>query len=69
MIPLFPAFYIVLLLGTVFLGLVLLAAGFVLLLKLKNKLPGGLAVAFGAVFTAVPVLIFLALNITRVVRG
>ena len=69
MTTIFPAFYLVLLLGIVFLGLVLLATGIVLLLKLKNKLPGGLAVALGAVFTAFPVFIFLALNITRLVRS
>ncbi len=69
MAPLFPTFYMVVLLGIILLGLALLATGIVLLIKMKNKLPGGLVVVLGAVFTLFPVFLFLALFTTRLVGG
>ncbi len=64
-----PAFYIVLLFGTLLFGLVLIATGIVLLLKLKNKLAGGLTAAAGAALTIVPIMIFLALVVTQRIQG
>ncbi len=64
-----PVFYLVLLVGAMLLGLALLATGVVLLLKLKNKLAGGLAIAIGAIFTTFPIFIFLAVNISPLVHG
>ncbi len=53
-----------LLLGALLLGLVLIAAGIVLLIKAKNKIAGGLATAIGLVLTFIPIVIFLFLTIT-----
>lgn len=64
----YPAFAELILLGTLLLGLVLLAVGIVLLFRLPNKLAGALTTAVGAVFTFFPVIILLAL-ITISVRG
>lgn len=62
--------YITILLVGVFLfGLILLAAGVVLLLKVKNKLAGLLAIAVGLIFTLVSLAIFLSLVITTSVRS
>jgi hypothetical protein len=66
---LIPVFYIILLLGLMLLGLVLLAIGIVLLLKLKNKLAGALTTAVGAVFTLFPTVILLALVTTTRALG
>ncbi len=65
---LLPNFYLVLLAGTLLLGLVLIAAGIVLLFRLKNKLAGGLTTAAGAVFTLLPLSIMAALTVTRVIQ-
>lgn len=62
-------FVVILLIGSVLFGLVLLAVGGVLLLKVSNKLPGILAVAAGLLFTATPVLIYLALTVVRSSTG
>jgi hypothetical protein len=59
----------VLLIGSVLFGLVLLAVGGVLLLKLSNKLPGILTIAAGLLFTVTPLLIFLALTVVRTTTG
>ena len=59
----------ILLLGILLFGLILLAAGVVLLLKVKNKLAGLLAIAVGLVFTLASSAIFLALVITTSVQG
>ncbi len=64
-----PGFYFVLLAGALLLGLVLLAAGIVLLIKLKNKLVGGLTAAAGVAFTASTILIFLALTAIPLIHG
>jgi hypothetical protein len=69
MSTLIPVFYIVLLLGLMLLGLVLLAVGIALLLKLKNKLAGALTTVIGAVFILFPVVILLALVPTTRVLG
>ena len=58
-----------LLLGGLLFGLILLATGVVLLIKLKNKLAGLLAIAVGLVFTLVSLTIFLSLIITTSVQG
>jgi uncharacterized membrane protein len=50
-------------------GLILLAVGIVLLLKVKNKLAGLLAIAVGLVFTLASSAIFLALVITTSVAS
>ena len=59
----------ILLLGILLFGLILLTAGVVLLLKVKNKLAGLLAIAVGLVFTLASSAIFLALVITTSVQG
>ncbi len=51
------------------LGLGLVITGIVLLLKMKNKLAGGLAMAIGAIITIAPLIIFLAWNITQRING
>ena len=53
--------YVLLLLGSVLFGLLLLAIGIVLLLKVKNKIIGGLACALGILFLLLPLAIFLFL--------
>ena len=62
-------FITILLLGVLLFGLILLAIGVVLLIKVKNKLAGLLAIAVGLVFTLVSLIIFLALIITTSVTG
>ena len=52
-------FYILLLLSSLLLGLILLAVGAVLLLKVQNKLAGLLVVAAGLVFTACPIAVLM----------
>ncbi len=59
----------VLLAGGLLLGLVLLAAGIVLLIKVKNKIAGALVTAFGVVFTILPIVVFLALTVTTSLQG
>ena len=54
-----PTVYILLLLGSLLLGLILLAAGAVLWLRVKNKTAGILLVAAGLVLTACPVAVLL----------
>ena len=62
-------FISILLLGVLLFGLILLAVGVVLLIKVKNKLAGLLAIAVGLVFTLVSLIIFLSLIITTSVQG
>ena len=62
-------FITILLLGVLLFGLILLAVGVVLLIKVKNKLAGLLAIAVGLVFTLVSLIIFLSLIITTSVQG
>ncbi len=50
-------------------GLVLLAVGIVLLLKVKNKLAGILVSALGLLFTLSPFVIYLFLVITIRMQG
>jgi len=57
-------FITILLLAILLTGLVLLAAGVVVLLKTKNKLAGWVVVAVGLVFTLFSSAIFLMLTIT-----
>ncbi len=59
----------ILLLGVLLFGLILLTAGVVLLLKVKNKVAGLLAIAVGLVLTLASSAIFLALVITTSVQG
>lgn len=59
----------ILLIGTVLFGLILLAVGGVLLLKVSNKLPGILVIAAGLLFTVSPVMVFLALTVARTSTG
>ncbi len=69
MSAIFPVFYLVLLAGAMLLGLLLLAIGIILLIKLNNKLAGGLTSAAGAVLTVFPVLIILAFVVTQRIQG
>ena len=62
-------FITILLLGVLLFGLILLAVGVVLLIKVKNKLAGLLAIAIGLVFTLVTSAIFLSLVISTSVMG
>jgi len=62
-------FITILLLGVLLFGLILLAVGVVLLIKVKNKVAGLLAIAVGLVFTLVSLTIFLSLIITTSVQG
>jgi len=62
-------FITIFLLGVLLFGLILLAVGIVLLIKVKNKLAGFLAIAVGLVFTLVSLTIFLSLIITTSVQG
>jgi len=62
-------FITIFLLGVLLFGLILLAVGVVLLIKVKNKLAGFLAIAVGLVFTLVSLTIFLSLIITTSVQG
>ncbi len=62
-------FITIFLLGVLLFGLILLAVGVVLLIKVKNKLAGLLAIAVGLVFTLVSLIIFLSLIITTSVQG
>ena len=62
-------FITIFLLGVLLFGLILLAVGVVLLIKVKNKLAGLLAIAVGLVFTLVSLTIFLSLIITTSVQG
>jgi len=58
-----------LLLGGLLFGLILLATGVVLLIKLKNKLAGLLAIAVGLVFTLGPLAVSLFQVITVRIQG
>jgi len=58
---LYSMLFLLPLLGTLLFGLVLLAVGIVLLLKVKNKLAGILVAALGLVFTLSPFVIYLFL--------
>ena len=62
-------FITIFLLGVLLFGLILLAVGVVLLIKVKNKLAGILAIAVGLIFTLVSLIIFLSLIITTSVQG
>jgi hypothetical protein len=68
MTALLPTFYIVLLLASIHIGFVLLATGVVLLLKLKNKLPGGLAITIGAMLTVFPIFTILVMQVTSLIH-
>jgi hypothetical protein len=57
------------LLACLLLGLVLLAIGIVLLLKLQNKLPGLLFTGVGTVVTLFPIVVYSFLAITTSVRN
>ncbi len=61
--------YILLLLGCLLLGLIMLAVGIVLLLKLQNKLPGLLITGVGAVVTLFPIVLYSFLSIATSVRN
>ncbi len=62
-------FITILLLAILLTGLVLLAVGIVLLLKVKNKLAGWVVTTVGLVFTLFSVAIFLSLIITTSIQG
>jgi hypothetical protein len=62
-------FITILLLSVLLSGLILLAIGIVLLLKVKNKLAGLISIAVGLVFTLVASAIFLSLVITTSIQG
>jgi hypothetical protein len=64
----FP-FYIILLLASLLLGLILLAMGAILLLKVKNKITGILVGVVGLVFTFCPVAVFIFLVATVRTQG
>ena len=66
---LYSMLYLLPLLGMLLFGLVLFAIGVVLLLKVKNKIAGGLAIAIGAVFTISPLAIYLFLMTTLRIQG
>jgi len=57
------------LLGSLLLGLILLALGVVLLFKVKNKLAGILVIAVGLAFSLLPVAVYLFLMINVRVQG
>ncbi len=57
------------LLGSLLLGLILLALGVVLLFKVKNKLAGILVIVVGLVFSLLPVAVYLFLMISVRVQG
>jgi uncharacterized membrane protein len=57
------------LLGSLLLGLILLALGVVLLFKVKNKLAGILVIAVGLVFSLLPIAVYLFLMINVRVQG
>jgi len=63
-----PLYELALLVSLLF-GLILLAIGAVLLIKVKNKIAGLLVSAVGLVFTMFPIAIFLFLTITTSVQG
>lgn len=54
----------IVLLAILLTGLVLMAAGIVVLLKAKNKLAGWIVTAVGLVFTVFPIAIYLMITIT-----
>ncbi len=62
-------FITILMLAILLTGLVLLATGVVVLLKVKNKIAGWVIVAIGLVFTLFSVAIFLSLIITTSIQG
>lgn len=62
-------FITIVLMAILLTGLVLLAAGIVVLLKAKNKLAGGIVVAVGIVFILFSTAIFLMLTITTSVQS
>jgi hypothetical protein len=59
----------ILLLGVLLFGLILIGAGVAILLKVKNKLAGILAIAAGLILSLASSAIFLALAITTSVQG
>ena len=61
--------YLLLLLGSLLFGLILIAIGLVVLLKLKNKIAGILSITVGLAFALCPFAIFLALIPVRVQGG
>jgi len=63
-----PLYELALLVSLLF-GLILIAIGAVLLIKVKNKIAGLLVSAVGLVFTMFPIAIFLFLTITTSVQG
>jgi hypothetical protein len=61
--------FVMILFGILVFGLILLAAGALLLLKVDNKLPGFLALGFGLLFTASPIFVLLTLTIVQSSSG
>ncbi len=61
--------YIFLLIGSLLLGLILLAIGAILLFKLKNKVLGILALAVGTAFTLCPLAVFAYQFVTVRIQG
>ena len=57
------------LLGSLLLGLILLALGVFLFFKVKNKLAGILVIAVGLAFSLLPVAVYLFLMINVRVQG
>ncbi|MGE5124633.1 MAG: hypothetical protein ACM3H7_08945 [Acidobacteriaceae bacterium] len=60
---------IILLASSLLFGLVLLATGVVLLIKLKNKIAGMLVIALGLFFSALPIVMFSYLMVVQRVQG
>ncbi len=61
--------YVWLLLGVTMLGLILLATGLILLIKVKNRIIGALVTATGLVLTVCPVAFLMFQVITSSTRG
>jgi len=61
--------YILLLIGSLLLGLVLLATGVILLIKVKNKIAGILVTAAGLAFTLFPIAGFMFFAITSRIQS
>ena len=66
---LYSILFLLPLLGMMLFGLVLLAVGIVLLLKVKNKLAGITVATLGLVFTLSPFVIYLFLTATIRIQG
>jgi len=62
-------FFILLLLSSLLFGLILLATGAILLLKVKNKIAGILVSAVGLAFTSCSLAVYMFLAITIRIHG